>query len=84
MSSMWERITAIRPDFGSVAHVVFGLLAALLYAEYLFTAIFLVKQLGDALLAGEDWAETSGDLVEYAIGLVAGLFLRVSGFAKLL
>jgi hypothetical protein len=81
---MRKRITSIRPDLGSVAHVVFGLLAALLHAEYLFTAIFLVKQLGDALLAGEDWAEASGDLAEYAIGLVAGLFLRVSGFAKLL
>jgi hypothetical protein len=77
MSGMWERVTAIRPDLGSVAHVVFGLLAALLYAEYLFTAIFLVKQLGDALLAGEDWTEASGDLAEYSVGLVAGLFLRV-------
>jgi len=77
MSSMWERITVLKPDLGSVAHVIFGLLAALLHAEYLFTAIFLVKQVGDALLAGEDWAETSGDLVEYSVGLVAGLFLRV-------
>jgi hypothetical protein len=33
--------------------------------------------LGDALLAGEDWADASGDLAEYSVGLVAGLFLRV-------
>jgi hypothetical protein len=77
MSGMWERVTSVRPDLGSVAHVVFGLLAALLRAEGLFTAIFLVKQVGDALLAGEDWAEASGDLAEYSVGLVAGLFLRV-------
>jgi hypothetical protein len=76
MSGVRGRATKVSVDWGSVAHVAYGFLAALLHAEYLFTAIFLVKQLGDALLAGEDWAEASGDLAEYSVGLVAGLFLR--------
>jgi hypothetical protein len=47
--------------------------------EYLFTAIFLVKQLGDAYFLGEDWADTSGDIVEYVIGLIIGLWLKWAG-----
>ena len=67
------RATEVSADWGSVAHVLYGFLAALLHVEYLFTAIFLVKQVGDVLLTGEDWSETSGDIVEYSVGLVVGL-----------
>jgi len=73
---MTSRETRLSWDLGSLAHILYGVAAALLHAEYLFTTIFLVKQLGDALLLKEDWAETSGDMVEYVVGLSAGLAFR--------
>jgi hypothetical protein len=73
------RQTIISLDWGSVFHVLFGFWAVLLNMEYLFTAIFLVKQFGDAYFLGEDWGETSGDIVEYVIGLIIGLWLKWVG-----
>jgi hypothetical protein len=73
------RQTKISLDWGSMFHVLLGFWAVLLNMEYLFTAIFLVKQLGDAYFLGEDWAETSGDIVEYVIGLMIGLWLKWVG-----
>jgi hypothetical protein len=73
------RQTKISLDWGSIYHVLFGLLAVLLNMEYLFTVIFLVKQFGDAYFLGEDWADTSGDIVEYVIGLIIGLCLKWVG-----
>ena len=73
------RQTKVSLDWGSIIHILFGLLATMLNMEYLFTAIFLVKQLGDAYFLGEDWADTSGDIVEYVIGLIIGLCLKWVG-----
>lgn len=63
-------------DWGSLVHVVFGLLAALLHQEWLSTIIFLFKQAVD-LYGGEESSETSGDVAEYTIGLVSGLVVKV-------
>jgi len=72
--------TEIRLDFGTFVHFLFGMLAAWLGSEYLFTTIFLVKQIAcDLLVGGEDYAEQSGDIAEFASGLVVGLVLRHFG-----
>jgi len=70
--------TKITWDLGTLAHFVYGLMSAFLRPLYLtmpvFTAIFLLKQSID-WLSGEDYAEQSGDIAEYATGMVAGLLL---------
>lgn len=66
--------TTIKLDLGSVIHFAFGVLAALLREEALFTVIFLVKQLLDAY-GGEDPAEASGDIAEFTAGLIVGLII---------
>jgi len=63
--------TDISLDWGTLVHFVFGLLAVFLGYEYLFSAIFCLKQLID-YHAGEDYGETSGDIAEFALGLVVG------------
>lgn len=63
--------TDISLDWGTLIHFVFGLLAILLSYEYLFSAIFCLKQLID-YHARENYGETSGDIVEFASGLVVG------------
>jgi hypothetical protein len=59
-----------------IAHVLFGLLASLLNQEWLFTAIYLFYQLVD-LIGGESPEEVKRDIVEYALGLLVGLFVRL-------
>jgi hypothetical protein len=67
--------TKVDLDLGSLVHVVFGLLAAFLHQELVFTIIFLFKQ-GVDLAGGEAKPECSGDVAEYACGLIVGLLLR--------
>jgi len=73
---MRSRRTSVRLDFGSVVHVVFGFLAAILHQEWLLTTIFLVKQILD-FLDCEDAAETSGDIVEFVAGMLLGWFIQL-------
>jgi hypothetical protein len=58
-----------------IAHVLFGLLASLLNQEWLFTLIYITYQLVD-LIGGESPEELKGDIVEYALGLLAGLLVE--------
>ena len=53
-------------------HFLFGYLGVMLGFPYLFTGIFVVKQLID-YHAGEESEITSGDLVEFSGGLVFAL-----------
>ena len=62
-------------DLGSIIHYFFGFLAVILGHEYLFTIVFIIKQLGDAFLTKEDWSETSGDIIEYMAGFITGVIL---------
>jgi len=55
-------------------HVLFGFLAVF-FEPYLFTAIFLVKQILDYLSHKESWVETSKDITEYSCGLVVGYLI---------
>jgi hypothetical protein len=71
--------TTIDLNFGSLVHVVFGLIAVFLRQEWLFTVIFLFKQ-GVDLVGGEASSECSGDVAEYACGLIIGLLLRAFFF----
>jgi len=70
--------TKLTLDWGTLAHLVWGLLACLLDQLWLFSLLYVLKQIGD-FHAGEPWEETSGDLVEYSGALVAGLILRQVG-----
>jgi hypothetical protein len=63
--------TKISFDLGTIAHLIFGFLAVFLHYEFLFTLTFIFKQVID-VYGGEDVEKTSGDIVEYCIGLVAG------------
>jgi len=69
------KVTEISLDWGSVAHFLFGFLGGILDASYLFTGIFVFKQLWD-FREGEEWAETSGDVSEFSSGLVVGLIAK--------
>ncbi|MEM2233924.1 MAG: hypothetical protein QXP81_10350 [Nitrososphaerota archaeon] len=68
--------TCVGLDWGSLAHVAFGVAAVLLGFEWLATLIFLAKQLVD-LYGGEEACEASGDIAEYALGLTVGFILRL-------
>lgn len=63
-------------NWGTLIHVIFGLLAAFLRQECLFTLIFLFKQVVD-LIGGESSSECSGDVAEYTIGLVVAMLIRI-------
>jgi len=62
-------------DLGTIFHFLFGFLGGILDASYLFAGIFLFKQFWD-FKEGEEWAETSGDIVEFSSGLVVGLIVK--------
>ena len=71
--------TRVGLDWGSLVHVAFGFLAALLGFEWLAALLFLAKQLLD-VYGGEDTAEASGDIAEFCAGLALGkLYLLVVG-----
>jgi len=61
---------------GMIFHILFGLLAGILGCKLVFTLIFLFKQVLD-LLSGEDPSIVSGEVAEYASGLIAGLIIRM-------
>lgn len=61
-------------DWGTVIHFVWGLAGGVLGQPWLFTLIMLFKQFLD-YWEGEDWPETSGDIAEFAAGLLVGLAL---------
>lgn len=64
-----------RLDKGSIVHVIYGIMAGILGEALSFTLIFIAKQLID-IGSGEDHLEASGDLCEYATGLIIGSILR--------
>jgi len=68
--------TIVEVKRGMIFHILFGLLAGLLGCELVFTLIFLSKQVLD-ILAGEEPSTVSGEIAEYASGLIAGLILRM-------
>jgi len=65
-----------------LAHLVFGFLGAIL-EPWLFTTIFLVKQVLDWRSGKERWSETSRDIIEYSTGLIIGFILRALGIFSL-
>ena len=69
------RATKIGLNWYDALHVLFGFLAVSLRREWLFTIIFLFKQLVD-FLGGENPAECGGDVAEYSVGLVLGLIFK--------
>jgi hypothetical protein len=72
---MLVRKTRTAFDWGFVMHVLYGFLSVQFGQEWLFTVIFLFKQALD-YIAGEDAAETSGDILEYAAGMILALSLK--------
>jgi hypothetical protein len=58
-----------------IAHFALGFLASMLNQEWLFTVIYITYQLVD-LIGGESPEELKGDIVEYALGLLAGLLVE--------
>ena len=68
--------TEIKLDWGSIIHLIFGMMAILLRQEWLFTVIFLFKQAID-VYGGEPTEEASGDIAEYCTGLTAGMLAKV-------
>ena len=71
------RKTRITRDWGLLFHFLFGFFATFLGHPWLFTLIFLFKQLIlDLIAGGEDPSIVSGDLAEYSAGLVAGALVR--------
>ena len=69
------RGTKVDINWGTLIHVLFGLLAVFLHQEWVFTVIFLFKQYVD-LHGGEASDECSGDIAEYSVGLVLGILVR--------
>jgi ABC-type Co2+ transport system permease subunit len=72
--------TEVRFDWGTLVHFVYGLLSGWLgpWQSLLAAAIFLFKQAVD-LRGGEKPEETSGDVAEFAAGLLVGwLVARLS------
>jgi len=72
--------TEVRFDWGTLVHFVYGLLSGWLgpWQSLLAAAIFLFKQAVD-LKGGERPEETSGDVAEFAAGLLTGwLVARLS------
>ena len=67
--------TKITLDGGTLVHFIFGLLALLLDQAWLFTVIFLTKQMIDLAWGHEEPSETGGDIAEYSLGVVIGLVL---------
>jgi ABC-type Co2+ transport system permease subunit len=65
--------TRVSFDRGTLLHFLYGLAAGWLGAwqSAVATAIFVAKQALD-VRGGEDPGETSGDIAEYASGLLAG------------
>jgi hypothetical protein len=66
-------VSAVRAS--DIAHFVFGVLAPLLGHEWLFTTIYLFYQVID-LIGDRNVEEVKNDIIEYALGLIAGLFMR--------
>jgi hypothetical protein len=66
--------TRISFDLGTIAHLIFGFLAVFFHYEFLFTLIFIFKQVVD-VYGGEDVEETSGDIAVYCFGLVVGVIV---------
>jgi hypothetical protein len=58
-----------------LAHVLFGVLAPLLNQEWLFTLLYVFYQLID-FIGDEDIKEIKNDIIEYAVGLLIGFFMR--------
>jgi hypothetical protein len=58
-----------------IAHFALGLLASLLNQEWLFTLIYITYQLVD-YYCEKNCKELKEDIVEYALGLLLGLFAR--------
>ena len=72
--------TEVRFDWGSLVHFVYGLLSGWLgpWQSAVAAAVFLFKQAVD-LKGGERPEETSGDVAEFAAGLLVGwLVARLS------
>jgi len=67
--------TRVISDLGTIFHFLFGFLGGILDTSYLFAGIFVFKQYMD-WRTGEDWPETSGDIAEFAAGLIAGLIAK--------
>ena len=59
----------------SLAHVAFGMLAALLQQELLYTVVYIAYQVADYIEEGNA-GEVREDIAEYAAGLVTGSLLR--------
>lgn len=73
---MRAKKTKITPDLGTFFHALFGFLSVILGREWLFTIIFIIKQVVlDCYFGHEDFGITSGDLAEYSAGLIMGLIL---------
>ena len=77
--------TEVRFDWGTLVHFVYGLLSGWLgpWQSAVATAVFLFKQAVD-VRGGERPEETSGDVAEFAAGLLAGwLVARLSAVFRL-
>ena len=72
--------TEIKFDWGTVVHFLYGLLSGWLGAwqSAVATFIFIFKQALD-VKGGENTSETSGDIAEFASGLLVGWLLARLG-----
>jgi len=60
----------------NIIHGIYGFTGAILGYEYLFTAVFMVYQVID-LLCEKSCEEFKRDLIEYAIGLLVGVLVKL-------
>jgi ABC-type Co2+ transport system permease subunit len=74
--------TEVRFDWGSLVHFVYGLLSGWLgpWQSAVAAAVFLFKQAVD-VRGGERSEEASGDVAEFAAGLLAGWLVARLGEA---
>lgn len=60
-------------DYRDVIHFMFGVLAVLLGREMVFTLIFMFYQMFERF---ESDRAKLGDVIEYTIGLLTGIFIK--------
>ncbi|MBS7642778.1 MAG: hypothetical protein QW374_04910 [Candidatus Bathyarchaeia archaeon] len=66
--------TIIEFRHGVIFHILFGFIGAVLGYPWLFSLIFIFKQILD-LIDGDPPARISGEVAEYTLGLILGLLV---------
>jgi len=73
-------MTLTHTKLSNIVHTLYGFIGVLLGYEWLFTAVFMVYQVVDLLCeksCEESCEEFKRDLIEYTLGLVAGILVKL-------